>query len=154
MSQNHAQYEQWALQQLALEEDFYGSARRGTNRIDPLTGELAKSEPAHQPFDLQAASTDNPVIQGAQGYRVAVHMLMLYNAGDQQDVTLKDGVGGISLTGPLTALPSQVGLMLPWSDVPYFTLSPGNAFVITSGAAASPRLTGFIKYRLLEGGPS
>src|SRR4051794_32537740 len=105
MTDQHTAYEAWALDQLAIEADFYQRAARGTRQVDPLTGETAKAEPAHQPFDLSLASTDNAVIQGAQGYRIAIHALMLYNAGDQQDVLLKDGVAGINLTGPLVALP-------------------------------------------------
>jgi hypothetical protein len=143
-------YEQYAAQMLALEEQFFGRAARATQKIDPTTGQTAKAEPAHQPFDLQTANAENQVVQGAQGYRIAIYEILLYNSGDQEDVTIKDGVGGQTLAGPLTALPSTTGLFLPWSDVPYFTLSPGNSFVITTAAVAAPRLTGFVKYRLIQ----
>lgn len=149
----HQQYEAYAAAMLRTEEALSRRAIRLSFR-DPLTGELAKSEAAHQPFDLATASAENQVIQGAQGYRIAIYMLSLYNSGDPVDVTLKDGVGGTNLSGPLIAFPQNAGYVLAYQDAPIFTLSPGNSFVIATGAAAAVRVTGFLKYRLLERGNS
>jgi hypothetical protein len=147
----HAQYEAYAQTALLQEEHASRNAKRDTTRF---VDALGKGEPAHQPFDLQTAATEHPVIQGAQGYRIAVHMISLYNSGDSVDVTYKDGAGGSNLMGPLVSFPTNVGYLLPWQETPLFTLAPGRAFIISAGAAGAVRLTGFIKYRLIEGGAS
>lgn len=144
-------YEQYARALLAAEVDAYRRAIRGPVSKD---GFGLDSEPAHHAFDLQTAATEHKVLQGGTGYRIAVYMLVLYNAGDIIDVTIKDGVGGSVLLGPLSTLPAQVGLMLPLADQPYFNMDPGHAFVLSLGACATPRVTGFVKYRLLDRGPS
>lgn len=143
-------YELYAAAALALEEEFYLRAIRGPIAKDPFSG--AAGDPTHQPFDLQVAAADHAVVQGAQGFRIAIYNLVLFNGGDAIDVTLKNGTpSGATLLGPLSTLPAQVGLMLPRDDQPHFIMDPGKSFVVTLGAnAGTTRITGYVKYRLLD----
>lgn len=115
--------------------------------VDSTTGQPGPVLPghaSHQPFDVVGVGA-HTLINGAQGTRIEVHMLLLYNAGAGLDtVNLLDG--GAALLGPLVSMAGGMGLFLPWSDEPYFSLQPGNPFVLSS--TAGNEWTGFVKYRM------
>jgi hypothetical protein len=112
-------------------------------------------EPSHLAFDLVGIGP-NITINASQGFRIAIYQLLLYNAGEAQTIALKGGT--LDLMGPIRALGAGVGLFLPWCDHPYFTLEPGQPFIIEGSAlAAGPlgsEVTGFLKYRMLDGSNS
>ena len=139
---------------LQQEEYLYGRViRQSAVSVDPTTGIATPNAnvqgPSHQPFDVSGLGT-HTVVSGSQGTRIAVRMLMLYNAGDALTINLLDGAA--KLMGPLAALGGGVGLFLPWSDEPYFTLSPGSSFGIDLSGALGPgiEVTGFLKYSMVE----
>jgi len=104
---------------------------------------MPPSEPFHRPFNVNTVG-DNLIVAGAEGLRIAIHQIELYNTV-QQTIRLLDG--STDLMGPLDTFPAQAGLNLPWQDEPHFKLSYGQPFKINLAAG---RVTGFLKYRMME----
>ena len=136
---------------LAAEMDAYYRAIRqskaGSNS-GAIGGKAMLPEPTHTPFAFTGAGT-HVVIQGAQGYRIAVYSGIIYQGGDPATIRLLDGT--FDLMGALTLMAGGVGLFLPWADVPYFVLQPGNSFAIDlSQGSGAYQVSGYLKTRALE----
>lgn len=117
-------------------------------RVSTTTGPggawvMPASEPFHRPFNVNTVG-DNFIVSGAEGLRIAIHQMELWNTL-QQTIRLLDGT--TDLIGPLETFPAQAGLNLRWQDEPHFKLSYGQPFKINLGAG---RVTGFLKYRMVE----
>ena len=137
---------------LAAEIGAYHRAIRGqktTGTPGPAgAAAMQLTEPTHTAFSYTGAGT-HVVIQGAQGYRIAVYSGMIYQAGDAATVQILDGA--TDLMGPLTMFAGGTGLFLPWADVPYFVLQPGNSLALAlSAGAGTYAISGFFKTRALE----
>jgi hypothetical protein len=106
----------------------------------------------NQPFSCSTLG-DNIVVPGAQGYRIAIHQLSMWNTA-KQTVRLLDGAAGVDLMGALTDFPAGGGDFLPYQDEPHFVLQDGHAFVINIAADtdgdATGAVNGFLKYRMFE----
>lgn len=102
--------------------------------------------PTHQPFDISAVG-DNVVIPAAAGYHIAIYALQIWNTATQ-DVRFRDGVAGNDLVGPLINFPGSMGNGYQLQNEPHFVTSKGSPFVINLSAGG--RLTGYVKYRMLE----
>lgn len=85
-----------------------------------------------------------PVIR-AQGKRITIWQLWLYNTGAQNIQFLASGK---PLVGPLTGFPATAAISLPFTGAPHFSLSPGDDFQILTSAAT--QLSGFINYLIEE----
>lgn len=94
--------------------------------------------PAESPIDFMATG-DNAVVAGVPGLRVKVFQLFLVVSADTI-LVFKDGAGTV-LTGPIEVL-AYGSIVLDFvrgnreADQPWFTTSPGNAFVINQSGTA------------------
>lgn len=147
---------------LLQEEDEYSRAMRAPAGAASIAsgatgsgypgGGIPPGDPTHQPFDAKTVG-DNELIKGAQGTRIAVYSLMLYNSGDALNIRVLDGA--VDLMGIVKAVSSGMGLFLPPADYPYFTLTPGNSFILNlsdPGVGKSAEITGYVKFKMLDAG--
>lgn len=94
--------------------------------------------PAESPIDFTATG-DNAVVAGVAGLRVKVFQLFLVVSA-ATTLRFKDD-GGTNLTGPIAML-ANGSIVLDFvrgsreADQPWFTTSPGNAFVINQTGTA------------------
>lgn len=135
-----------------------GLARRAIRNIDttgqpsaPVTADPMSQPATHVPFNVSTVG-NNIVVQGVQGYVIAIHQLSLYSTA-VQTIRLLDR--DADLMGSLDDFDG--GYMLPYSPDPHFVLGDGNSFVIklAAGSGGSPtgKVTGFLKYRVFERWP-
>jgi hypothetical protein len=101
---------------------------------------------SNMPFNVAAAGV-NLIIPGAQGSRIAIHQLSLFNTA-QQTIRLLDG--DTDLMGPLIDMAAGGGYFLPYQEEPHFVLTDGRSFNIDLAGAPVGAVTGFAKYRMLE----
>lgn len=101
-------------------------------------------------FSVQA--TNNVVVQGAPGYRIAIHQIAIYNT-TEQTIQIMDGLAA-DLRGALTDFGVGGTDYLPYQSEPHFVLSDGNPFMIvltpSVGGGGTGPVNGFLKYRLLR----
>lgn len=93
--------------------------------------------PAAAPINFSATG-DNVIVAGVPDQRVKVYSLFFVVSADTM-VTIKDGAG-IVLAGPM-AMKANGSVVLDYREeagepIPWFTTSPGNAFIINQSGVA------------------
>ncbi len=88
------------------------------------------------------AGADNTIVAGVAGKSILVWKIMLVLGATASAITVKDGAA-TALTGPLS-LVANGSMTLPFDAAPWFKTSPGNAFILNSGAAV--QLSGLVGY--------
>lgn len=124
--------------ELALDAELARRLRRALAEAAPET----LPEPSVKAFDVSSPG-DNVILAGAPGYRIAIYELTLYNT-TQQNIEIRDG------SNPLLSLPgfpAQAGYQLGMQQQPHWVLGYGSSLIVN---IASGRVTGFVRYRMLE----
>lgn len=90
-----------------------------------------------------AAGGDLSIVAAATGKTCKVYALQL-SCGTTGTVQVKDGAGGTALTGVET-LTAGIPLVLPFSGIPWYIMTTGNAFVLATSAV---QFSGNVLYEL------
>lgn len=79
-----------------------------------------------------ASAADQAIVAAVTGKQIKIWQLQLIGVATLT-VQVKDGAGGTALTGVETTV-AGVPIILPYTGVPWFVMSSGNAFVIATNA--------------------
>ncbi len=80
-----------------------------------------------------SAAGDNIIVPAQSGWAIELYQIYLVLAGDS-DLTFKDGVGGVALSGTLPML-ANGSIVLDFSGAAWHETTPGNSLVLNSSAA-------------------
>lgn len=89
-----------------------------------------------------SSSGDNTVVAATAAQSIRVYRMTFVVSADTV-ITIKDGAG-TSLTGAMTFFAGGA-YVLEWSDVPWYTTTAGNAFIINQTGTA--QVSGRVEYQ-------